>query len=122
MNKTLCKLDGEWSLTLIPNEDVVSKQIDIKNADQLSHCGYPSIPAQVPGNFELDLVRAGMAPDPYFSQNPWSFQQYENRHLYYSVCFELDAASDKNTFMVFEGVDTVCDIYVNGKLLGKSEI
>ena len=121
MNKTLFELDGTWSLTLIPNEDVVKNQINVRTKGQLDECGYEEIPAQVPGNFELDLVRAGLAPDPYFSQNAWEFQKYENRHLYYSTDFCCDAEADKNTFILFEGIDTVCDIYINGKLLGRCE-
>ena len=121
MNKTLLKLDGIWSLTLIPNEDVAKNSFDIHTKEHLNRCGYKAIPAEVPGNFELDLVREGLAPEPYFSQNAWDFQQYENRHLYYSVDFEFDSTADKNTFIVFEGIDTVCDIYINGRLLGKTE-
>ena len=87
MKETLLKLDGAWSLTLIPNEDVVKKRIEVCTKAQLDKYGYGEIGAQVPGNFELDLVRAGIEPDPYFSQNAWDFQKYENRHLYYSVFF-----------------------------------
>ena len=111
MNKILFSLDGTWSLCLIPNEDVTKNQLDIRTREQLDGCGYESISADVPGNFELDLVRAGLAPDPYYSQNAWDFQQYENRHLYYSVDFNCDVDADKNTFVLFEGIDTVCDIY-----------
>jgi len=121
MNKTLLSLDGSWSLIMIPNEDMVKKGIDARTAEQLTAYGYESIFAEVPGNFELDLVRAGKAPDPYFSQNPWDFQQYENRHLYYSIKFDCDADADRNTFILFEGIDTVCDIYMNGKKLGRTE-
>ena len=121
MNKILFSLDGTWSLCLIPNEDVTKNQLDIRTREQLDGCGYESISADVPGNFELDLVRAGLAPDPYYSQNAWDFQQYENRHLYYSVDFNCDVDADKNTFILFEGIDTVCDIYINGKFLGRTE-
>ena len=121
MNRTICDLCGTWDLTLIPNEEVVSRSIAPVTVSELEALGALTIPAKVPGNFELDLYAAGLAPDPYYSQNPWAYRQYENRHLWYSTEFESDVDADKDTFLVFEGLDTVCEIYVNGKLLGKTE-
>lgn len=121
MNQILKTLNENWSLTLVPNAEVCARGFDPHTAAELDGAGYCKIPASVPGNFELDLVAAGLAPDPYFGQNPFVFQQYENRHLWYVTHFESDRAGDENTFLRFDGIDTVADIWLNGELLGHVE-
>ena len=36
-----------------------------------------SLTAQVPGNVELDLFRAGIEPDPYYGANEYLYKPYE---------------------------------------------
>lgn len=38
---------------------------------------WPSVEAQVPGNVELDLVRAGLEEDPFWGENLYNFRRYE---------------------------------------------
>ncbi len=123
MNKTVKELNRDWRLTIAPNREVKDAAFDPKTVAELTACSYQTIDASVPGNFELDLIAAGLAPhdDPYFAQNPLAFQQFENRHLWYATTFTADNAGDENTFLRFEGIDTVADIYLNGKLLGHTE-
>ncbi len=106
---------------MVPNKEVVSGNITPTTINELEGIGYPAIPAKVPGCFELDRVSAGLAPDPYYSQNSWEFQKYENRHLWYATTFSCETDVNKDTFLRFEGIDTVAEIYINGKLLGKTE-
>ncbi len=117
MSEKLYSLPSSWQLFMAPNAEVKQKKFEPTTVSELAS-EYASIPASVPGCFELDLVNAGLAPDPYFSQNPWSFQQYENRHLWYATDFDWEGDVTENTFFRFEGIDTVADIYVNGVLLG----
>lgn len=123
MIKILDKFENQWRLTLAPNKDVVANGFDPHTISELQKSGYTDIPASVPGNFELDLISAGLAPasDPYFGQNPYEFQQFENRHLWYYTAFEADTKGDNNTFIRFEGIDTIADIYLNGELIGHTE-
>ena len=115
------KITSNWYLTMIPNETVVEKNISPQNIDALESLGCEKISASVPGSLELDLFAAGLAPDPYYSQNAWKYQQYENRHLWYSTEFEWNDEIDGNTFLHFDGIDTASEIYLNGRLLGKTE-
>lgn len=78
-----------------------------------------SVDATVPGNFERDLERAGLIPDPYFGMNTLKMQELENLHLWYCKKFRYDGTADENTFIRFEGIDTVAEIYLNGKLMQK---
>lgn len=121
MWEQMCEFQGPWRLTMAPNAEVVSSKFDPHTLKELEGGGYPSIPATVPGSFELDLVAAGAAPDPFFSQNAWEFQKYENQHLWYSTTFSADGAGDADTYLQFGGIDTYADIWLNGRLLGHTE-
>ena len=121
MNQILNRFEGPWRLTMMPNAEVLKKRYQPKTIAELEAIGASSIPASVPGNFELDLWRAGLSPDPYFAQNAWEYQQYENRHLWYTTTFCADTLGDADTFLRFEGIDTVADIYLNGQLLRHTE-
>ena len=45
-------------------------------------------PAQVPGNYELDMQKAGLIKDPFYGENTFDIQKLENRHLWYCVNFD----------------------------------
>lgn len=105
MNKIL--LDGEWQLLLIPNGELDTEPISFSQIG-----GRETIAASVPGNFELDLFRAGKIKDPYFGANLWELYRYENYHLFYARKF--NAAPDKHYELCFDGIDTFADVYVNG--------
>jgi beta-mannosidase len=121
MSEKIYALPKDWQLYMAPNKEVVASDFAPTTAAELKSSNYSAIAATVPGCFELDLVAAGLAPDPYFSQNPWKFHTYENRHLWYTTTFSCKTEVNKYTYLRFEGLDTVCEIYINGKLLGKTE-
>ncbi len=121
MSEKIYALPKDWQLYMASNKDVVNGNIAPTTINELKNIGYDAIPATVPGCFELDLVAQGLAPDPYFSQNSWGFQKYEDRHLWYATAFSCECDVNKDTFLRFEGIDTVSEIYINGKLLGKTE-
>lgn len=81
-------------------------------------CALPVIDAEVPGNFELDLFRAGKIEDPFYSTNTAVLQELEDMHLFYFT--ECDI-SDPEVELTFEGIDTVAEIYINGVLAARSE-
>ena len=122
MNQILNELNQGWQLSIAPNKEVKAREFDPRTLAELKSCGYRTISATVPGNFELDLSAAGLAPgDPYFGETPFEFQQYENRHLWYAMTFASETKGDENTFLRFDGIDTVADIWLNGSLLGHTE-
>lgn len=84
----------------------------------IERAGLEIIPASVPGNLELDLMRAGKLPDLYFSTNVEMAHKLEDIHVWYftTVCIK-----DKEQFLRFEGIDTYANIYVNGKLVRSTD-
>lgn len=102
-----------WRLLLAPNADVVKNDFQPTTIAELESAPYLKLCATVPGCMELDLHAAGLAPDPYFGKNPLEYRQYENRHLWYYTTFDCNEITP-NTALLFEGVDTVAEIILNG--------
>lgn len=121
MAHILNKFENAWQLTLIPHRELMEKGLDLKNGEALENCGYLTVPAKVPGNFELDLYNAGIEPDPFFSQNTYLYYKYENRHLFYKTNFISDRKGSKNTYLRFDGIDTVADIILNGEIIAHTD-
>jgi hypothetical protein len=69
---TTISLDGDWQLTYFPEgEYPVADPDDLRNTDA------PTITARVPGNVELDLVRAGAIPEPFYADNVRHLRTFE---------------------------------------------
>ena len=109
-----------WRLLLAPNADVVKNNFEPTTVAELESAPYLKLNAAVPGCMELDLHKAGLAPDPYFGKNPLEYQQYENRHLWYYTTFDCDEVTPE-TQLLFEGVDTVASIFLNGGYIGYTD-
>lgn len=111
-------ISNEWRLMLVDDADLAG---EIRSAADFSRYDSPVVAARVPGDWPLDYVRAGLLEDPYFGDNYLKLRDYENSHVFYAVRFEFDGAPDENTFLKFEGIDTVADVYLNGAMIGHAE-
>lgn len=80
-------------------------------------------PAEVPGTVHDDLLRNGLIPDPMRNANIDSVQWVENEDWIYRSTFTLnDSLTDKpNIDLVFKGLDTFAEVYLNDSLLGKAD-
>ena len=93
--------------------------MEIRTAEDIRKAGFEIIEnATVPGNVEIDLMKAGKLPDIYYSTNTLEAQKLENMHYWYFAEFELD---DTESYLNFEGIDTIADIYINGNLAESCE-
>ena len=108
-------LNGEWTLDYWPQPG--------KGAIRsLAIPEHRTVAATVPGNCELDLVRAGVLPVPETGLNVLQFRQYEGYQWLYTKRFELSRRNPVSTInLVFEGVDTLADIFLNGEKIGEAE-
>lgn len=82
----------------------------------------PWRPATVPGCVQLDLLALGEVPDPFFRMNEVEMHGLEDRDWEYRTSFaptsqELDSDA---IVLVFEGIDTYADIYLNDLYLGST--
>ena len=108
----------DWKLTWIENAQVKKEKISLKTPADVACGGYKTIRASVPGNFELDFMREGMIEDVYWGQNTVKTQRLENLHLYYYTEFSFEKKDGMDAELVFGGIDTAAEIYLDGTLLG----
>lgn len=73
------------------------------------------IAANVPGCVHTDLKNAGLINDLFYRDNAEKYQWIENEIWEYSKEFKLE--DTKNAYLVFGGLDTYCDIFINGNKL-----
>ena len=105
-------INTEWKLAYAHANSW--KEAQYSTIQDLKNSGLEIIPANVPGNLELDLMRAGKIEDLYFSTNTLQAQELEDVHLWYYTTVEI---TNSNQYLRFEGIDTYADIYVNGELV-----
>jgi beta-mannosidase len=79
--------------------------------------------ASVPGTIHLDLMNNKLIPDPYKDENEKKVQWVENEDWDYQTVFKISAKEleNQNADLVFHGLDTFSEIYLNGKLLKKTD-
>lgn len=75
--------------------------------------------ASVPGTVHLDLMKNNIIPDPFKDENEKKVQWIENENWDYQTQFTVSGKEleNQNIDLVFEGLDTFSDIYLNGKLI-----
>lgn len=80
-------------------------------------------PAQVPGVVQTDLLRDGLIPDPFYQDNDTRLQWIGLTDWEYRTTFDADAATlaHDHVDLVFEGLDTYADVYVNDQVVLHSD-
>lgn len=73
--------------------------------------------ATVPGSVHADLLACGQIPDPFSGCNLSDIEWVERESWEYTLLFRVDKTIGdyKQLMMVFEGIDTHADVYLNGK-------
>ncbi|MCL2832857.1 MAG: hypothetical protein FWD78_06785 [Treponema sp.] len=150
-NKIDQSLDGNWKLLVIRQNNFEKMAFsgaydEVINAGSRNNGGRDGdgcwlIDAAVPGNFEIDLERAGIIPDPFYANNALLMSEWEDCHVIYAKKFNYKTApgiihegaasgsassggpASGSTIpeLVFEGIDTIADIYLNGRFLAHTE-
>lgn len=79
--------------------------------------------AVVPGTVHQDLIRHKLLPDPFYGLNEKKIQWVENKDWIYKTSFTLtpEQIAREGAQLVFEGLDTYADVYLNGSLILKSD-
>src|SRR3984885_10827617 len=72
-------------------------------------------PTQVRGVVQSDLLHSHSIPDPFYQANDTRLQWIGLTDWEYRTTFDADAAmiSHEHVDLVFEGLDTFADVYVN---------
>src|SRR5919202_19443 len=77
------------------------------------------LPATVPGDVRLDLLRAGKIPDPFLGMNNLASQWIDDEDWWYRRDLELSAESGERTLVILEGVDYQSGVVWNEVELGR---
>ena len=110
-------LDGTWQLDYFPQPIRAAVRDPAKIPD------HKTLAATVPGNCELELVKAGILPNPEVGLNAMKFRPYEGYQWLYTRTFDAspcDGEDGSKAELVFGGVDLLADIYLNGEKLGET--
>lgn len=86
-------------------------------------CGVQQIPAQVPGSVLNDLLNNHLIPDPFVGENELITTPLFDRDYAYQRTFQVNAAflAREHVELLFEGLDTLATVYVNGQEIGKAD-
>lgn len=79
--------------------------------------------ATVPGCVQLDLIKAGLLPEPYLSDNEKKIQWVENEDWEYSCEFTIDKdyLKNENIELVLEGIDTYASVMLNNTPIQRTD-
>ena len=80
-------------------------------------------PCAVPCSAYDTLIRASAIPDPYYRENEWISTPVSDRDFTFERRFVPagEMLAQDQVFLVFEGIDTLADVYLNGRLLGRTD-
>jgi beta-mannosidase len=81
------------------------------------------MPATVPGGVHTDLLALGRIPDPFVADNEKQVQWIGDSDWEYHYTFnaETELLKEAKQFLVCNGLDTLAEVSLNGKLLGKAD-
>ena len=79
--------------------------------------------ATVPGTVQTDLMAVKLLPDPYYRDNEARVQWVGLSDWQYETTFNVDKATlaRDHVELVFDGLDTFADIYLNGQKLASAD-
>jgi len=77
-----------------------------------------AVPAVVPGCVHTDLLSAGLIPDPFLDDNESALAWIGLVDWTYATTFEWSRDAADRTDLVFQGLDTVTTIRLNGREIG----
>jgi len=80
------------------------------------------IPAGAPGDTYLALIAAGRLADPFAARNEAPASWVRDREWWWHAALDLATTRPgETTELLFEGLDTFADVYLDGTLLGRAD-
>lgn len=76
---------------------------------------------KIPGSVYSFLMENKLMPDPYYRQNELEATELLEHDYTFSRKFTFDKSQKDRMLLCCEGLDTICDIYINGNNLAHTE-
>ena len=91
--------------------------------ENVYHIPEEEIEAKVPGTVYGTLLDKGLMPDPYFGENELTATKLMENDFEYRKEFFVteEMTSADGLYLVFEGIDTLSDIYLNEEKIGSTD-
>ena len=109
------ELNSNWKFSLAKsswsNEAITNNKI--KSGDTFD--------ATIPGTIHTDLLNNKLIEDPFYADNELRIKWVSECDWAYQTQFDFNRSVSKNYDLVFEGLDTVCEIYLNDVKLGGTD-
>lgn len=94
------------------------RKISLNGTWNLTGNGYDAS-GQIPGSLYSFLLGNKLIDDPYFRDNEFKIYDLIKHDYTFKRTFNY-VRSDAEVYIVFDGLDTLCDVYLNGVLLGST--
>ncbi|MDP3148462.1 MAG: glycoside hydrolase family 2 TIM barrel-domain containing protein [Ignavibacteria bacterium] len=105
------ELNKNWTFSLAessyPIENIKNKKL--KPRKQFA--------ASVPGTIHTDLLNNNLIEDPFYSDNELTMNWISECDWLYQTKFDFHSDTNKSVDLVFEGIDTISEIYLNNRKL-----
>jgi beta-mannosidase len=110
-------LNGQWTLSYWKQPDKA-----VRSPEEMKTVQIRQISATVPGNVELDLLRAGLIKDPMTGNNINALRSWEGYEWCYSRKFTTPNLEEGQHLQLwFGGIDCLADVWVNGHHIDSPE-
>jgi len=108
-------LNGDWKLSFWKQAESGA----VTSPDGMKGLSVQTIEAVVPGNVEIDLLKAGLIEDPMIGANTNLLRKWEAYQWCYTRTFDAPALEEgQRCELFFGGIDCFADVWLNGKHVG----
>lgn len=85
--------------------------------------GQDFMPVTIPGSVYSGLLENGKMEDPFWRDNELAALKLMDNDFVFKTSFDVpeDILSSDEVILCFEGLDTICDVTLNGTLIGHTE-
>lgn len=109
------EVNENWKFSLLNSpaslDTVLKKEIEAGNWFR----------AVVPGTIHTDLINNNLIDDPFYADNEIKLQNINECNWVYQTEFNFVKSSDHKINLVFEGLDTISEIFLNDVKLGDTD-
>jgi beta-mannosidase len=98
-------LDGAWSLEILGQSPFAGEKLE----------------ANVPGSVYSALLDAEKMPDPFWRDNELEALKLMDFDFAFTRSFAIEENDAKQILLICEGLDTICDLELNGKTIGYAD-